>query len=112
MNQNLSNEEQPSVTPSDEAGNATLDAVQKYQNPLPCGCGIMGTPQLNGYGSEYELRQEYLNKFIKFCPLHAAALTLHAALAALDDMYQASGQRWDNARAALALANGQDTKTA
>lgn len=53
-----------------------LDAAPDKRNPLPCGCGIMGTPYIASYGSEYELRQEYKDKFIKFCPTHAAAPAL------------------------------------
>ncbi len=49
-------------------------------NPLPCGCGILGTPRLEGYGSDYTLIQHYDNLHIKFCPLHGAAPALLEAL--------------------------------
>ena len=46
------------------------------RNPLPCGCGIKGTPWLNPHTSE---GYRYKDLFIDFCPLHAAAPALYEA---------------------------------
>ena len=41
---------------------------KKYQNPLPCGCGIKGTPTMDAFGNS----MHYANLFIDFCPMHKA----------------------------------------
>lgn len=48
---------------------------ERTPNPLPCGCGIKGTPRI-----DFDARQRYENLFIDFCPLHFAAPELSAAL--------------------------------
>lgn len=53
-------------------------------NPLPCGCVVMGYPELEAYGSDYELRMKYKDQHVKHCPLHAAAPDLLAACELLD----------------------------
>ena len=47
----------------------------KDPNPLPCGCGIMGTPGINWEGT----RTEHSDLFLRFCPLHSAAPGMLAA---------------------------------
>lgn len=47
-------------------------------NPLPCGCGVKGTPGINLAGT----RTEHTNLHVWFCPLHRAAPEMLAALKA------------------------------
>ena len=50
------------------------------ENPLPCGCAIMGYPELVSNDHYETLTQVYRDQFIKFCPLHAAAPDMLAML--------------------------------
>jgi hypothetical protein len=56
---------------------ATTETKPDRYNPLPCGCGIKGTPYLDPVGDR---GYEYKDLFIDFCPLHAAAGELLEAL--------------------------------
>ena len=78
-------------------------------NPLPCGCGVMGTPGFNEEGT----RIEYKRLHVKFCRKHAAAPKLYAALKAalpaLQARYAEHGceayrKSFEQARAALQKA--------
>lgn len=51
----------------------------KHKNPLPCGCGIKGTPTLDDFGNS----MHYANLFIDFCPMHKAAPDLLETLSAV-----------------------------
>lgn len=48
----------------------------KKPNPLPCGCGIVGIRGINRDGTA----EEWRDKAIRFCPLHAGAEEMFAAL--------------------------------
>jgi hypothetical protein len=50
----------------------------KTPNPLPCGCGVYGTQQIDVNSG----RIYYENQFVKHCDTHANAETTIAALAA------------------------------
>lgn len=49
-------------------------------NPLPCGCGAKGWPELD-HG---EVRERYTGIHVAFCPLHAAAPQLVEALETIE----------------------------
>ena len=43
--------------------------MSNHPNPLPCGCGAVGTPDMDTLGT----KMEYRNIHVRLCPLHAAA---------------------------------------
>lgn len=49
-------------------------------NPLPCGCGLKGTPYLDPHGDR---GYEHTDLFIEFCPMHREAPEAYRHLAAL-----------------------------
>ena len=79
----------------------------KHKNPMPCGCGIKGTPTLDDFGNS----MHYANLFIDFCPMHKAAPDL---LEACKQMLQAYGggqciETEKIARKAIAKAKGRES---
>ncbi len=50
--------------------------MSNHPNPLPCGCGAVGTPDMDTLGT----KMEYRNIHVRLCPLHAAAPELYQAL--------------------------------
>lgn len=88
----------------------TEQGQKRHENPLPCGCGIKGTPYLDPLGTR---GYEYKNLFIDFCPVHAAAPALYEALRNLVNCKWVSGttsKHVGEARAALALADKPATE--
>jgi hypothetical protein len=66
----------------------------KHPNPLPCGCGIKGTPFLDPLTNR---GYEYKDLFIDFCPLHAAAPDLlEACQSALSLLQNIGTGKWTN----------------
>ena len=66
----------------------------KTPNPLPCGCGVYGTQQIDVNSG----RIYYENQFVKHCATHANAETELATLAALaarvDALHDAYHKLW------------------
>jgi len=63
-----------------EADDAMLDYdLSHLPNPLPCGCGAVGIPELD-HG---EARERFSSTHVRFCPLHQAAGELLEALKSL-----------------------------
>jgi hypothetical protein len=65
----------------------------KHPNPLPCGCGVKGTPLIDPTGH----RMEYKDLFVDFCPIHAAASDLlEACQSALSLLQNIGTGKWTN----------------
>ena len=76
-------------------------AKKKYPpNPLPCGCGAKGIPDLDCMGT----RIEYRDVHVVHCPLHAAAPDMLKALQELLSRGIADARTMDLARAAVRRA--------
>lgn len=86
---------------------------QPKPNPLPCGCGIKGTPYLDPIGSK---GYEYKDLFIDFCPTHDAAPRLYAAAKQIEGWWLTEGKKhfygapaaMFSLREAIALADGNN----
>ncbi len=84
-------------------------------NPLPCGCAVLGTPEINIEGT----MMEHKNQHVKHCALHAAAPALLKACKLAIEEFKHLGQAmgeyaqpemvaaWNEAEKAIAEAGIQ-----
>lgn len=74
---------------SKAGANAQPNTKRKYpKNPLPCGCGAVGTPEINWDGT----RVEHRNIHVRHCPLHAAAEDMLKALQKVQEWLLEGGE--------------------